>query len=311
MKKTDFVENTGVEVLAEDGCKKRPPKDNPWKNSKLIIGAIILGILIIIAFVGQLFWDKTLVNVGSSPLNLPPVGNEYRDQIGNWAHPLGTDNSGRDILALVLVGLPHSLGIGFVSATIGLTIGIIFGFSAGYLGGRVDDVIRLLSDTTMNIPALLILIIIQSLIPNAGFFAMALLLAVFAWQSPTRVLRAQVLSMKHADYVKLAQLSGSPDHEIMFKEMMPNLMPFLISQLTAGTSYSVLILVGVEVLGLGSQKIPSLGITLNNAINASAILRGMWWWWGIPTIILIVVFMCLLLITVGLDEVSNPRLRDH
>jgi peptide/nickel transport system permease protein len=73
----------------------------------------------------------------------------------------------------------------------------------------------------------------------------------------------------------------------------------------------VLILVGVEVLGLGSQKIPSLGITLNNAINASAILRGMWWWWGIPTIILIVVFMSLLLITVGLDEVSNPRLRDH
>ena len=97
----------------------------------------------------------------------------------------------------------------------------------------------------------------------------------------------------------------------MFKEMMPNLMPFLISQLTAGTSYSVLILVGVEVLGLGSQKIPSLGITLNNAINSSAILRGMWWWWGIPTIILIVVFMSLLLIAVGLDEVSNPRLRDH
>lgn len=311
MGKTDFTENTRVEVLTEDSCKKRPPKDNPWKNSKLIIGAIILGILIIIAFVGQLFWDKTLVNVGSSPVNLPPAGNEYRDQIGNWAHPLGTDNMGRDILALVLIGLPHSLGIGFVSATIGVTIGIIFGFSAGYLGGRVDDVIRLLSDTTMNIPALLILIIVQSLLPNAGFFAMALLLALFAWQCPTRVLRAQVLSMKHADYVKLAQLSGSSDKEIMFKEMMPNLMPFLIAQLTAGTSYSVLILVGVEVLGLGSQKISSLGITLNNAINASAILRGIWWWWGIPTIILIVIFMSLLLITVGLDEVSNPRLRDH
>ncbi len=311
MGKTECIENVAGEGTTKECRKKRVPADNPWKNSKLIIGVIILGILIILALAGQIFWDKTLVNVGSSPLNLPPIGNVYRDQTGSWAHPLGTDNSGRDILSLVIIGLPHSLGIGFVSAAIGLTIGIIFGFSAGYLGGRVDDVIRLLSDTTMNIPALLILIIVQSLLPNAGFFAMALLLAVFAWQSPTRVLRAQVLSMKHADYVKLAQLSGSSDGQIMFKEMMPNLMPFLISQLTAGTSYSVLILVGVEVLGLGSQKIPSLGITLNNAINSSAILRGMWWWWGIPTIILIVVFMSLLLIAVGLDEVSNPRLRDH
>lgn len=311
MQRNDFIKNNSEAEFSKNNCKKYSSKNNPWKNPKLIIGATILGIFILIALVGQFLWDKTLVNVGSGPLNLPPVGFKYRDQIGNWSHPLGTDNSGRDMLALILVGLPHSLGIGFLAALIGLVSGIVLGFSAGYLGGRVDDVIRLLSDTTMNIPALLILIIIQSVIPNADFFVMALLLALFAWQSPTRVLRAQVLSMKHSDYVKLARLSGSSDSAIMFKEMMPNLMPFLISQLTAGTSYSVLVLVGVEVLGLGPQNIPSLGITLNNAINASAILRGMWWWWGVPTVILILIFMCLLLISVGLDEVSNPRLRNQ
>lgn len=311
MKSSVVDRNSSKSEIAEKECRKKTFKSSPWKNPKLIIGATVLCVLVLCTLIGQFIWDKTLVNVGSSPLNLPPVGFEYRKQIGTWAHPLGTDNSGRDLLTLILVGLPHSLGIGFVAASIGLVIGILFGFSAGYLGGRVDDVIRLLSDTTMNIPALLILIIVQSVIPNADFFVMALLLSLFAWQSPTRVLRAQILSMKHSDYVKLAQLSGASDNEIMFKEMMPNLLPFLIAQLTAGTSYSVLVLVGVEVLGLGSQSKPSLGITLNNAINSSAILRGMWWWWGIPTIILMVVFMSLLLISVGLDEVSNPRLRNQ
>jgi peptide/nickel transport system permease protein len=285
-------------------------KSSPWNNGKLIIGSSIIAIILIITLVGQLLWDKELINVGSSPLNLPPIGFTYGNVEGSWEHPLGTDNSGRDMLALILVGLPRSLSIGFVAALIGLSIGIFLGFSAGFLGGWVDDIVRLFSDITMNIPGLLVLIIIQSLIPNAGFLMMALLLSIFAWQSPTRVLRAQVLSMKHSEYIKLASLSGSSVLSIMFKEIMPNLLPYLITQLTAGISYSILVMVGLEVLGLGPRDVPTLGITLNNAINASAILRGMWWWWGLPAIILIAVFMCLLLISVGLDEVSNPRLRN-
>lgn len=286
-------------------------KHSPWNNKKLIIGVSILGVLILLAVIGLFVWDTELVNVGSSPLNLPPVSFTYRNQVGNWAHPLGTDNSGRDMLALILVGLPYSLGIGFVAATIGLTIGVILGFSAGYLEGWIDNIVRLSTDITITIPALLVLILIQAMIPDAGFFTMALLLALFAWQNPTRVLRAQVLSMKHSGYIKLAQISGSSTFSIMFKEMMPNLLPYLVSQLTSGISYSVLVMVGLEVLGLGSQRIPSLGITLNNAINSSAILRGMWWWWGLPTGVLIIIFLSLLLISIGLDEVANPRLRTN
>lgn len=283
---------------------------SPWFNGKLIVGASILALFLVATLVGQVFWDKELAYVASSPLNLPPVGFEYKGQVGTWEHPLGTENSGRDMLTLILIGVPRSLFIGFTAAAIGLTVGIFLGFSAGYLGGWVDDVVRLATDITMNIPGLLVMIIIQSMIPRAGFLTMALLLSLFSWQGPTRVLRAQILAMKHSEYVKLAQLSGSSVYAIMFKEMMPNLMPYLVSSLTSGTSYSVLTMVGIEVLGLGAQRIPSLGVTLNYAISASAILRGMWWWWGLPTIILIVIFMCLLLIAVGMDEVANPRLRD-
>jgi len=303
--------SAGMKLSNEDSQGFRPSfKNSPWNNRKLFCGAIVLGILLILALAGFLFWDRSLVDVGSSPTNLPPVGFTYRGHAGSWAHPMGTDNSGKDVMSLILIGMPYSLGIGFVAAIIGLSIGIFLGFSSGYLGGWVDDIVRLSTDVTVSIPALLVLILIQALIPNAGFFIMAVLLALFGWQNPTRTLRAQVLSMKHSGYIKLSQLSGSSVLAVMFEEMMPNLLPYLVEQLTAGISYSVLVLVGLEVLGLGSQRIPSLGVILNNAINASAIIRGMWWWWGIPTIILIIIFLCLLLISVGLDEVSNPRLRN-
>jgi peptide/nickel transport system permease protein len=285
-------------------------RNSPWFNGKLFVGAAVLVLFLIGAFLGQIFWDTDMAFVGSSPLNLPPVGIEYKGEVGTWAHPLGTENSGRDMLSVVLLGVPRSLFIGFTAATIGLVVGISLGFSAGYIGGRVDDVVRLATDITMNIPGLLVMIILQSLIPRGGFLTMALLLSLFSWQGSTRVLRAQVLAMKTSGYVNLAKLSGSSTSYIMFREIMPNLMPYLVSGLTSGTSYSILTMVGIEVLGLGAQRVPSLGVTLNDAISASAILRGMWWWWGFPTIILIIIFLSLLLVAVGMDEVANPRLRD-
>ena len=307
------LENPGVAVAEAPvgyGDVKLSFRHSPWSNGKLFTGAAVIALFLIGALAGQVLWDENLAFVASSPLNLPPVGVEYKGQVGTWEHPLGTENSGRDMLSVILLGVPRSLFIGFTAASIGLVVGILLGFSAGYMGGRVDDVVRLATDITMNIPGLLVMIILQSLIPRGGFLTMALLLSLFSWQGATRVLRAQVLAMKQSGYVNMARLSGSSTSYIMFREMMPNLMPYLVSSLTAGTSYSILTMVGIEVLGLGAQRVPSLGVTLNDAISASAILRGMWWWWGTPTIILIVIFLSLLLIAVGMDEVANPRLRD-
>ncbi len=285
-------------------------RQSPWFNAKLIVGVTILGLFLTVTLVGQVFWDRDLAYVASSPLNLPPVGMEYKGQVGTWAHPLGTDNAGRDMLALILIGVPRSLFNGFSASAIGTVVGVLLGFSAGYLGGRVDDAVRLATDITINIPGLLVMIILQSTVPQAGFLTLALVLALFLWQGPTRIFRAQVLVMKQSEYVKLAQLSGSSTFAIMFKEMMPNLMPMLVNGFTSGTSYAILFMVGIEVMGLGAQRIPSLGVTLNYAINASAILRGMWWWWALPTITLVIIFVCFLLISVGTDEIANPRLRD-
>ena len=284
--------------------------DNPWRNPKLIWGAGLLLGIIALGILGRFLWNLDLVFTGSAQLKLPPVGFEnLRRQEGVWDYPLGTDGSGRDMLSLLIIGAPNSLLVGILASLIGMSIGIFLGFSAGFMKGRVDDVIRVLSDVMITIPPLLILVVFQAAYGDVSLTMMAILIACFVWQSPTRLIRAQVLSMRESGYVQMARLSGASTMHIMFREMLPNLVPYLFGSFIANVTTSIVTAVGLEVLGLGPQRVPTLGRTIYEAINSGALIQNLWWWWGIPTILLAVMFIGLLLINLGLDEVSNPRLR--
>ncbi|MBZ0293655.1 MAG: ABC transporter permease [Anaerolineae bacterium] len=284
--------------------------NSPWLNSRLLIGLFLLSMIVVVGTIGQMTWDTEMAYVASAPLNLPPLGfTNQRGEAGVAEHPLGTEASGRDILAVMVVAAPNTLFVGVLAASIGVVISIVLGFSAGFLGGLPDDIIRLLADTTVTVPSLLILIVIQSIIPDISLTTMALLLALFSWAGATRIIRSQVLTMRESGYVEMALLSGASRFSLMFKEMMPNLLPYIAASFTASVSGAILASVGLEVLGLGPQRVPTLGVTIFNALNRAALLRGMWWWWGFPTLILVLIFIGLLLINLGLDEVANPRLR--
>ncbi len=287
--------------------------DSAWLNGKFLFGAFILLAVISIEFIGPLFWNTELAKVASAPTNMVPVWVEADTKLGfkagDPAHPLGTESSGRDMLALLLVATPRSMRVGLIGAVVGMTVGVILGFTAGFLGGWVDDVIRIISDAVITIPGLAVLIVIASYVRQLEIGSMALILALFAWPLPTRLFRAQVLSMRERGYIQMAQLSGASASAIMFKEMMPNLLPFLAASFTGTVSGIILAAAGLETLGLGPTRIPTLGMTINNALRASAIFRGMWWWWGAPIVMLIVIFVGLFFMTIGLDEIANPRLR--
>ena len=302
---------TWEERRAEKATAKRARRfDNPWLNPKLLWGAGLLLGIVALGLVGRLLWDLELVFTGSSMLRQPPLGFEnLRGQAGTFANPFGTDGAGRDLLALIIVGAPNTLFVGLLASLIGMTIGITLGFTAGFVGGRTDDTIRVLSDVMITIPPLLILVVVQSVFGDVSLTLMALLIAGFVWQSPTRLIRAQVLSMREAGYVQMARLSGASTPHIMFKEMLPNLVPYLFGSFIASVTTSIVTAVGLEVLGLGPQRVPTLGRTIYEAINAGALIQNLWWWWGLPTLLLAVMFIGLLLVNLGLDEVSNPRLR--
>lgn len=304
-----------VPSTVETGAYKEKSKlmSSPWVNPKLMIGLSVLILFLLLQFFGPLFWNTDLARVGSAPINMVPAWIDADISLGfkegSFDHPLGSDSNGRDMLALVLVATPRSLKVGLIAALVGTLTGIIFGFSAGFVGGWLDSLIRVLSDAWMTIPGLAVLIVIASYVTEFDINSMALVIALFAWPGPTRVIRSQVLSMRERGYVQMAQLSGSSVIEIMFKEMMPNLLPYLAATFTGAVSSSILAATGLEILGLGPTRIPTLGMAISNALRASAILRGMWWWWGFPIIMLVAIFMALFLMTIGLDEIANPRLR--
>ena len=284
--------------------------DSPWLNSKFIAGLCMVGFAVLLGLIGPLFWDVTLARVASSPLNLPPI---WAPMEGfpppEAAHPLGTESSGRDILAVLITGTPRSLMVGFIAAGIGLLVGITLGFLAGFKGGWIDAVIRTLCDAVIVIPSLLVLIVISSYVRQVDIVQMALLLALFAWAFPTRVIRAQALSMRERGYVRMARLSGASTFAIMYKEMMPNMLPYLAASFSGAVSGAILAATSLEALGLGPTRIPTLGMTIFYSIRAAAILRGMWWWWGFPILMLMLIFTGFFMIATGLDEIANPRLR--
>ena len=286
--------------------------DSPWLNGKFLTGLIILVLSGLMGMVGGLFWDNTMATAASAPTNLPPTWVEEHSIMktaGVPEHPLGTESNGRDMLAVMLVGTPRSLQVGIIAAGLGMLIGVVLGFSAGFLGGWIDLLIRLVTDSILTIPVLSVLIVIAAFLGYLDTSNMGVLLGLFLWPGPTRLLRAQVLSMRERGYIMMARLSGASGFDIMFKEMLPNLLPYLAASLTGNISGAILAATGLEVLGLGPTRLPTLGMTINYAIRSSAIIRDMWWWWGIPVVMLVIIFSSLWLITIGLDEIANPRLR--
>jgi len=280
-------------------------RESPWMNTKFILGSTIILLTILFGLLGPLFWDVELAYTASTPLNKPPMWIKG----GMPEYPLGTESNGRDMLAQLIVGIPASLKVGLLAASIGMAIGILLGSTAGYLGGWWDHVIRTITDSWMTIPSMMVLISVATYVRMPDTTAMALILALFAWPGPTRLIRSQVLTLRERGYVRMALLSNVPPLEIMLVEMVPNMLPWLAASLTGGISGAILGATGLEALGLGPTRVPSLGMIINYALRSSALVRGMIHWWLPPILVLIIIFTGFFLMTVGLDEIANPRLR--
>jgi peptide/nickel transport system permease protein len=138
---------------------------------------------------------------------------------------------------------------------------------------------------------------------------MALVVASLAWLYPARTIRSQVLTLRERGFIQIAQMSGMSGPEIILKEMFPNLLPYLVASLVNSTSAAILASIGLEVLGLGPFESPTIGMTLYWVNYNAAIINGWWWWWVPPIVTIAVVFIGLFLVTIGLDEIANPRLR--
>jgi peptide/nickel transport system permease protein len=227
----------------------------------------------------------------------------------SWAHPLGTDHFGRDLLALLLYSLRNSLMIGGLAGVIATAIGIVVGFTAGYKGGRLDSFLRSTTDMVLVIPTLPLLLILTASVRVVDVFALAFVLAIFGWPHPARAIRAQVLSLSERPYVDLARLSDENDAEMIFTELVPNLLPYLGLGLATSVVGAILAETGLQLIGFGPGGFSTLGSMINHALIAGMITQGRVDTIVVPAALLVILFLALNLINMGLEEVYNPRLR--
>ncbi len=280
---------------------------NLFKESgKFRLGVIItLSLLLLAIFSGVLMrWivgDIDPMQVGLYGIFLDPSSE----------HWLGTDRFGRDVLALVLISVPVSLTVAFLAGALSTVLGVLVGFTAGYKGGRLDSFLRTVTDMFIVIPTLPLIIILAANTRNLGSVKLSLVLAAFSWPFAARVIRTQVMSLRERPYVELSKMTNLSDREIIIGDILPNMAPYVAIGFAQASVGSAFALVGLTVLGLGPSSQMDLGRMISEALGYGVISLGKEEIFLVPVILLILLFLGLALISQGMEEFFNPRLRSQ
>ncbi len=271
------------------------------RNKGLAFGVAILLGLVAFTVIGLMTVDVKQAYPLSVAAKKPP----------SLKYPFGTDFFGRNLLAAMVVGMWQTAFIGVFAGGLGTLIGVVLGFISAYFGRWIDATIRTVCQILTPIPVLLIQVVIAGSLDkrDVTIVTMALIVVLLAWMGPTLVIRSQVLTMKERQFVAVAKLSGVGDLGIIFKEILPCLLPFIAAAFVAQVFAAVFAAFYLAVLGLGPLREPLLGNIIWAAQSQGAFFNGWWWWPIIPSIAMILILGSLALINMGLDELANPRVR--
>jgi len=231
------------------------------------------------------------------------------------SHPLGTDSSGRDVLARLMVGGRVSLVISFLSVFIITILGVIFGGVAGYFGGTVDNIIMRICDILMCLPGFPILLIVSTLLDAGGvdlqykiYFLMGFL-TLISWSGTARLVRGQILSLREQEYMVAAEAMGYSTGRKIFKHLVPNVMPQLIVQMTLSLGSMILYEASLSYLGLGAPDEYAAWGTMINAANNAQILEQYFNIWGPPGVCIIIAVLGFNFVGDGLRDALDPKMR--
>jgi peptide/nickel transport system permease protein len=269
------------------------------RNPKSCIGLVMVAFVVVIALIAPLISvdhpnDFNLLAARQAP---------------SWNHLMGTTDQGSDIFSQVVLGARRSLLLGFAAATLATAIAAILGISGAYVGGLWDDIVNLLTNVFLVIPAIPLLIVVSGYLSSRGMGTMIVILAAVLWAFEARILRGQALSLKSRDFVAAARAAGESRTRIVFSELMPNMTSRIAAAFVLVFYVALLVDAGLEFLGLGDASDTSWGTTLYWAQTNSTVLQGEWWPFFFPGAALAFTVLGLVLILAGIDEISNPRLR--
>lgn len=225
------------------------------------------------------------------------------------SHPLGTTDIGQDTFKELIVGTRAELEICLTAGLLAMSLALLIGVTAGYLGGKSDQALTAVANVSLVLPTLPLIFLVADLVHPRNPFVIALIIGSTSWAASARVLRGQTLSLTRREYVDAARVGGESHRRIIVCEIMPNLLPIIAAQLVFAFIGALLTHAGVAYLGLDNSSNVNWGTMLYFANNALALQRGAWWWFVPPGMCIALVGAGLSLINLGLDELINPRLR--
>ncbi len=275
------------------------------RSPKIIAGLAMLAVFLIVAIIGPIVAPYS-PSASSSTTNGVP-------QPPSAAHWLGTTQTQQDVFSQLLAGGRSTILVAFLAGIAATILSVVIGVSAGYLHGRwADDLLSMLANFFLVMPALPLLIVIFGFLSPAGAtndLLIGLIIAITGWAWGARVLRAQTLSLRSRDYVESARIVGERGWRVVGFEILPNLAPIVAASFLFTVLYGVGTYTALAFLGLVNPEHWSWGSMLFEAQNSDAELSGYWWWYIPPGLAVAFLGTSLALLNFGIDEFINPRLR--
>lgn len=284
------------------------------RNRMAVIGMISFALLILFVVVGSFIITEDVANA---------VDLQIRLSNPSQAHPMGTDETGRDIFARIIHGGQISLFVGFTSVILSVVLGTLIGGLSGYFGGWVDTILMRFTEAMLSIPQLFLLIVLGKFIGrnidsitifgrtvSGSVVIVIFVIGLTSWMGLARIVRANVLSLKEMDYVSVSKSLGSSQLRTFFRHLIPNTMGVIIVSTTLGLAGSILSEAYVSFLGLGIQ---SPTASWGNMLTASQtfVQQGSWWMWVFPSTFIILTILSVNLMGDGLRDAFDPRSNRH
>ena len=233
------------------------------------------------------------------------AGRPYSPPFGQFL--LGTDVSGRDILAGIIRGAPVSLAIGVAASLCATIVGVALGAVAGYYGGLIDDAIMRTTEFFLTIPSFILAVVLVAIF-SPTVVSITIAIAVVSWPSVARLVRGEYIAQREREYVQACRALGMPDWEIILAQILPNAAAPVVVVSTLMVATAILTESGLSFLGLGDPNHISWGYMIGVARTA---LRTAWWMAAIPGLMIVIAVIAINLAGEGLNDALNPKLRER
>jgi peptide/nickel transport system permease protein len=276
---------------------------NVWRNLplKAKIGFWLFGVFVLAAIIGPEVapYDPSYANPDPALLQAHPSAQ----------HLLGTTQTGQDVLSQLLVGIRMTIELALLVGVIATALSVIVGVTSAFLGGVWDEVLSLISNVFLVIPALPLLILLLGYLSGKGQLPTIIVLSFLGWPWGARVIRAQTLMIRNRDFIAAARESGEKSWRIIALDIIPNEISLIAASFVNTVLYAIGASVALAFVGLTDLNTWSLGTILYWAQSQQALQLGAWWWFVPPGLAVALIGTSLVLLNTGIDELGSPRLR--